>query len=89
MAALWRSPEDHVCIPDIETRSCNIEVALETLKMFEMREPWAICLGMLLTEWNQPRRKQFVAINKDEKGVGDLKTSNMEMQSLEFSQLVF
>ena len=26
-------------------------------------------------EWNQPRRNQFVAINKDEKGVGDLKTT--------------
>jgi hypothetical protein len=42
-------------------------------------------------EWNQPRRKKFVAINKDEKGVGDLKTtltSDMEMQSLEFAQPV-
>ena len=36
-------------------------------------------------------RKKFVAVNKDEKGVGDLKTtltSAMEMQSLEFVQLV-
>jgi hypothetical protein len=42
-------------------------------------------------EWKQPRRKKFVAINKDEKGVGDLKTtltSDMEMQSLEFAQPV-
>jgi hypothetical protein len=42
-------------------------------------------------EWNQPRRKKFVEVNKDEKGVGDLKTaltSEMEMQSLEFAQLV-
>jgi hypothetical protein len=41
-------------------------------------------------EWNQARRK-FVAFNKDEKGVGDLKTtltSDMEMKSLEFAQLV-
>jgi hypothetical protein len=30
---------------------------------------------MLLTEWNQPRKKQFVAVNKNEKGVGDLKTA--------------
>jgi hypothetical protein len=33
-------------------------------------------------KWKQPRRKKFVAVNKDEKGVGDLKTtltSNMEM----------
>jgi hypothetical protein len=26
----WRSPEDHVWIPDIETRNYNMEVALET-----------------------------------------------------------
>ena len=39
-------------------------------------------------EWNQPRRKKFGAVNKDEKEVGDLKTaliSNMEAQSLEFA----
>jgi hypothetical protein len=33
-------------------------------------------------EWNQPRRKKSIAVNKDEKGVGDLKTaftSDMEM----------
>jgi hypothetical protein len=30
MPALWRSPEDHVWIPDIERRSCDTEVALET-----------------------------------------------------------
>ena len=41
-------------------------------------------------EWTQPRKKKFVTVNKDEKGVGDLKTviSDMEMQSLEFAQLV-
>ena len=36
-------------------------------------------------EWNQPRRKKLVAVNKSEKGVRDLKTaltSDMEMQSL-------
>jgi hypothetical protein len=42
-------------------------------------------------EWNQPRRKKFVAVSKDKKGVGDLETavtSEMEMESLEFAQLV-
>jgi hypothetical protein len=37
------------------------------------------------------RRKKFVTVNKDEKGVRDLKTaltSAMEMQSLEFAHLV-
>jgi hypothetical protein len=26
-------------------------------------------------EWNQPRRKKFATVNKDERGVGDLKTT--------------
>ncbi|MDG2614588.1 hypothetical protein P7M57_23855, partial [Vibrio parahaemolyticus] len=41
-------------------------------------------------EWNQPRAEKFVAVNKDEKGAGDLKTavtSDMETQGLEFAQL--
>jgi hypothetical protein len=41
---------------------------------------------------NQPCRKKFVAVDKDEKkGVGDLKitlTTELEMHSLEFAQLV-
>jgi hypothetical protein len=43
-------------------------------------------------ESNQLRRKNFLTVNIDEKGVGDLKTtltSDMEMQSLEFTQLVY
>jgi hypothetical protein len=39
---------------------------------------------------NKPEKK-LVAVNKDEKGVGDLNTalkSDMKVQSLEFAQLV-
>ncbi|KAL6035795.1 hypothetical protein STEG23_005192 [Scotinomys teguina] len=42
-------------------------------------------------EWNHHKRKKYIAVNKLN-GVGDLKsalTSDMEMQSLEFVQLVF
>jgi hypothetical protein len=42
-------------------------------------------------EWNRPRRKDFLAVNKDGKGVGDLKRGlslDMEMQRLEIVQLV-
>ena len=42
-------------------------------------------------EWNQPKRKKFFAITKDERWDGDLKTvltSAIEMQNLEFAQLV-
>jgi hypothetical protein len=43
-------------------------------------------------EWNKPRRKKFVIVNKEEKGVGDLKsalTSDMDMKSLEFAQVFY
>jgi len=42
-------------------------------------------------KWNQPRRKKFVTVHKNEGGVGDLKTtliSDMETQSSEYAQLV-
>ena len=42
-------------------------------------------------KWKQSRRKKFVAVKKDEKETGDVKsalTSNMWMQNLEFAQLV-
>jgi hypothetical protein len=42
-------------------------------------------------EWKQTKRKKFVIVNKDEKGVGDLKTTltpDKEMKSLEFAQLI-
>jgi hypothetical protein len=55
-----------------------------------MSESWAICRGKLLTgSGTSPGEKKLVAVNKDEKG--DLKpilTSDMEMHTLEFAQLV-
>jgi hypothetical protein len=42
-------------------------------------------------DWNQARGIKFVAVNKDEKGVGDSKIalpSDMEMQSFEHAQLI-
>jgi hypothetical protein len=90
MPALWRSPEDHMWIPDIVTRSCNIEVALETQRYSRWQSCGLSAEKDANREWNQPKRNKFVAVNKDEKRVGDLKsmlTLDMEMQSLEFAQL--
>ena len=90
MPALRRSQKDQ-----FESQTLKQEAV--TLKL-----PWRLkdvkdarAMGYMLRkaanrEWNQPRRKQFVAVNKDEGG-GALKsalTSDMEMQSLEFAQLV-
>jgi hypothetical protein len=36
MPALWNRPEEHVWIPDFETRSYNIEGALETSRYSKM-----------------------------------------------------
>jgi hypothetical protein len=72
-------------IPDIGTRSCIVKVALEAQGVQDARAVRYILQQAANREWNQLRRKNFVAINKDEKGVGDLKTaltSDMEMQSL-------
>jgi hypothetical protein len=33
MPAFWWSPENHVSIPDIERRRCNIEAVLETARL--------------------------------------------------------
>jgi hypothetical protein len=80
-----------VWISDIETRSCNIEVALEDTGCLRCRALRYLLRNAANREWDQRRRKNFVAIKKDEKGGGDLKTalpSDMEMQTLEFAKLV-
>jgi hypothetical protein len=88
MPALCRSPEDHVCIPDIEIRRCNTEVFWRPQDVQDARAMVYLLRKAANREWNQPRRKKFVAVNKEQKRVGDLKialTSAMEMQSLEFA----
>jgi hypothetical protein len=55
-------------MPDIGTRSCT----LETLRCSRCQSHG---ISAANREWKQPRRKKFVAVNKDEKGVGDLKTA--------------
>jgi hypothetical protein len=63
MPVLRRSPKDQV-----ECQTLKQEAV--TLKL-----PWRLrTMGYMLKkaanrEWNQPRRKQFVAVNKDKKGV--------------------
>jgi hypothetical protein len=59
--------------------------------MLKMPEPRDTCRRKLLTGSGTSPGEKFVALNKDKKGVGDLKTaltSDMEIQSLEFAQLV-
>ena len=67
MPALRRSPKDQV-----ESQTLKEEAV--TLKLLWRLKDNARTMGYMLRkaanrEWNQPRRKQFVAVNKDEKGV--------------------
>jgi hypothetical protein len=59
--------------------------------MFEMPRDIGYLLRNAAKRVEPAQKKKFVAVKKDEKGVGDLKTaltSDMEMQSLDFTQLV-
>jgi hypothetical protein len=71
-----------VWISDIGTRSYETEVDLEALIVKDDRVIVYLSRKAANRESNQPSRKKFVAVNKDEKGVGDLKTtltSDMDM----------
>jgi hypothetical protein len=75
---------------DIETRSCNIEAALETLR-YSICQSHGPSAEESCYQGNHPRRKKFVVVNNGENGVGELKTaltSELEMHSLEIAQLV-
>ena len=56
-------------IPDTERRSCNIEIFWRLKDVKDARAMGYMLRKAANREWNQPRRKQFVAINKDKKGV--------------------
>ena len=56
-------------IPDIETRRCQVEVALGLQDVRDVRAMDYLLRKAATREWNQPQREEFVAVNKDEKGV--------------------
>ena len=69
MPALRRNPKDQV-----ESETLNQEAASWKLSWRLKDVKDARAMGYMLRKaanrkWNQPRRKQFVAVNKDEKGV--------------------
>jgi hypothetical protein len=60
-------------MPDTETRSCNIEIVLETPKCSRWQShACSICRGKLLTVVEPTQKKEIGAVNKDEKGKKDL-----------------
>jgi hypothetical protein len=69
MPALRREPKRSSGIPDIKKRSCNIEIAWRFKDVKDARAMGYMVRKAANREWNQSRRKQFVAVNKEEKGV--------------------
>ena len=57
--------------------------------MLEMPEPWDTCQGEMLTGSGNSPRERSMLVHKDERNWISALTSDMEMQSLEFAQLVF
>jgi hypothetical protein len=60
--------------------------------MLEMPELWDTCQGKLLTGSGTSPSERSMLLSTKMEGIGELKyalTSDMETQSLEFSQLVF
>jgi hypothetical protein len=86
---VWKKPEEYLWIPDTVTRSCKVEVILNTPRY--IRDALQYLLGKDPNkEWNQPKRKNLFQSTKME-DILDLMsalTSNKEVQSLEFAQLV-
>ena len=80
-----------LCVDHIETRSWNTEIALETPRFSRCQSHRISAKECCLQGVGPGQEKKFVAVNKDKKRVGDLKTpltSDMEMQSLKLAQLV-
>ena len=72
--ALWRSSENHVWIPDIKTRSCNVEVVLETQDVRGARAV-VYLLRKTAESGTSPGERSLLQSTKMIRGVGDLKTT--------------
>jgi hypothetical protein len=75
----------------LEQETVKVKLPWRPFDVRGVRAVGCLLRNTAIREWNQPRRKKFVSVNKDEKGVEDLEsglTSDMEMQSLEFAHLV-
>ena len=71
-------------VQDIGTSSCKVEVALET-DVIEARAMRYLLRKVAFREWNQPKKKNCIAVNRTERSW----TSDMGMQSLEFAEPLF
>jgi hypothetical protein len=88
MPVLWMNPKDQVESQTLEQEAVTLKLPWRLKDVKDARAIRYMLRKAANREWNQPRRKQFVVVSKDEKGMKTALTSATEMQSLEFAQLV-
>jgi hypothetical protein len=69
MPALSRSPKDQVEPQTLKQEAVTLKLPWGLKDLKDARAMWYMLRKAANREWNQPRRKQFVAVNKDEKVV--------------------
>ena len=69
MPALRRSPKDQEESQTLKQETVTLKLPRRLKDVKDARAMGNMLRSAAYREWNQPRRKQFVAVNKDEKGV--------------------
>ena len=69
MPALRRSPKDQVESQTLKEEAVTLKLPWRLRDVKDARAMGYMLRKAANREWNQPRRKQFEAVNKDEKGV--------------------
>ena len=91
MPALRRSPKDQVESQTLKQEAVTLKLPWRLKDVKDARVMEYMLRKAANREWNQPRRKTVCCSPQRQKRSGDLKialTSAMEMQCLEFAQLV-
>jgi hypothetical protein len=69
MPALRRSPKDQEKSQTLKQEAVALKLPWRLKAVKDARAVGYMMRKAANREWNQPRRKQFVAVNNDEKGV--------------------
>jgi hypothetical protein len=69
MPAVRRSPKDHVESQTLKQEAVTLKLPWRLIDVKDARAMVYMLRKAANSKWNQPRRKQFVAVNKDETGM--------------------
>jgi hypothetical protein len=76
MTALWRIPEEHVWIQTLEHEAVKLKLPWRLQDVRDTRVVGYLSRKAANWEWNQPKGKKFVSVNKYERSW----TSHLEIQ---------